>query len=259
MIIFCTCLLFGGAFMNFKLDKERFDTIREVCSKYGLKITSSIILTVFLLGSSAKSEPSSNKSHLEYPNFDAIQFVRFERIVEETLKQRSSIQDNYRSISLEDKIDKILDLYHLTYEELDVCCAIACAEANGEGMIYEEASNVINTAYNRITSAKWVASLGDNLYDQMTAPNQFVVYQNESYLKFLGRNDLPGYQAVIDFLSNTTELEPHKYLSFRSNHSGIDGVELVCGGNLYFNMLTKEDQLDDFRTSSLSLTLKKNY
>ena len=107
-------------------------------------------------------------------------------------------------------------------------------------------------------SARWVASLGDNIYDQMTAPNQFVVYQNGSYRKYLGRSDLPGYQAAIDFLSNTSELETHSYLSFRSNSSNIDGVELVDGGNLYFNLLTVEDSLEDFRTQGeISLNLSK--
>ena len=63
-----------------------------------------------------------------------------------------------------------------------------------------------------------------------------------------------GYQAVIDFLSNTSELDTHSYLSFRSNNSNIDGVELVDGGNLYFNVLTEEERLDDKFISSLILS-----
>lgn len=243
--------------MNFKFDEERLVAIRNIFSKHGVKLTSSLVLITLLLGSSAKSSCCELKK-VPKEGDHKIDSIAIERFAIKIAGNVDWIMKEEK-ITTYEKIEKILDMYQLTYEELDVCCAIACAEACGEGMNYEEASNVINTAYNRIISAKWVASLGDNLYDQMTAPNQFVVYQNGSYLRFLGRTDLPGYQAVIDFLSNTTELSPHCYLSFRSNGSNIDGVELVSGGNLYFNVLDEEDRLTDFRVSAQSLTLGKNY
>lgn len=244
--------------MNLKIDRERLEVMREVCSKYGIKIISSVVLAICLLGVPAKSDYNLDKLDDE-SNYSKIEkSVYLGNIKRDTIRDALTFQ-NDEVLSFQEKVEKILNLYHLTYEELDVCCAIACAEANGEGMNYEEASNVINAAYNRIISAKWVASLGDHLYDQMTAPDQFVVYQNGNYLRFLGRTDLPGYQAVIDFLSNTTKLLPHSYLSFRSNGSNIDGVELVLGGNLYFNVLEEEDKLTDFRVSDQSLVLGKNY
>lgn len=244
--------------MNFKIDRDRLVAIRDICSKYGIKVTSSVALSFFLLGISAKSDYCQEKSSDERDYTKIEKCISSEKMGKDMFLEAISFRDIEPVLSFQEKVEKILDLYHLTYEELDVCCAIACAEANGEEMNYEEASNVINVAYNRIISSKWVASLGDNLYDQMIALNQFVVYQNGSYIKFLGQTDLPGYQAVIDFLSNTTEVLPHSYLAFRSNDSNIDGVELVSGGNLYFSVLSDEDRLEDFRvrTEGKSLTLK---
>lgn len=151
---------------------------------------------------------------------------------------------------MEEKIAIILPLFNLTVEQLDICCAIACAEASGDGTNYEEAHHVINTAYNRLLSAEWVNSFGNSLYAQMIAPNQFMVYESGAYTKYLGRIDLPGYQAVIDFLSNTSGLEPHDYLSFQACDSKKeDSVQLVVGGNRYFNLLPEADRLEDFRRS----------
>lgn len=244
--------------MNFRTDKDRLVVIRDVCSKSGVKVTSSVVLSLLLLGGTAKSDYIQDKPIVGESCSKTEKFSVFDDKKRETFEKLAFSEDIEPVLSFQEKVEKILGLYYLTYEELDVCCAIACAEANGEGMNYEEASNVINVAYNRIISFKWVASLGDNLYDQMIALNQFVVYQNGSYIKFLGQTDLPGYQAVIDFLSNTTEVLPHSYLAFRSNDSNIDGVELVSGGNLYFSVLSDEDRLEDFRvrTKGKSLTLK---
>ena len=216
------------------LDKKRLGEIKKIVEKYGIRLTAStlIFINLFLIKSS-----SYEKSTKHEENFDSV------TITTSKVFYSKDIPEVYEEeMSYEDKIDYILTTFDLTLEQLDVCCAIACAEACCDGYDYQEAR------------ARWVASLGDNIYDQMTAPNQFVVYQNGSYRKYLGRSDLPGYQAVIDFLSNTSELDTHSYLSFRSNNSNIDGVELVDGGNLYFNVLTEEERLDDKFISSLILS-----
>lgn len=244
--------------MNLEIwnDKKKLAEVKKIASYYGIKLTSTVLLTISILitsGSSKSLYESDRKEH------DDIDFG-----IEQTIIQKSKQKDidlacvKKEDISLtqEEKIEKILHKFNLTEEELDVCCAIAIAEACGEGMDYEEATHVINTAYNRIISARWVASLGDDLYNQMTAPDQFVVYQNNSYVKYLGRTALPGYQAVIDFLSNTSEIEIHNYLSFRSNDSVVEGcIQLVVGGNRYFNLLTEEDRLEDFRVQEEGMGL----
>ena len=233
-------------------DEERIREIRKIAKKYGMRLTSTVLMSICILLTSGSSyrkvEAKIEKMESLHPELMAmsskvINFNPFSVI----LNNAKFSYDAVREPTFEEKIDIILDKYNLTREELDVCSAIACAEANGEGMNYEEAVNVICAAYNRTISSTWVSSLGNNLYDQMTAPSQFIVYENENYLNYLSRTDLPGYQAVIDFLSNNCEVEAHDYLSFRSNNSNINGVELVSGGNLYFNELDAEERLADIR------------
>ena len=234
--------------MNLEIwnDKQKIKEIKKIASQYGVRLTSTLLLAISILMTSASSKDmrEDRETHEEIDFNYAIT-----RMAIKNDKKENILQINEEtSLTQEEKVEKILHKFNLTEEELNVCCAIAIAEACGEGMDYEEATHVINTAYNRIISAKWVASLGDNLYVQMTAPDQFVVYQNGSYAKYLGQTLLPGYQAVIDFLSNTSEVEAHDYLSFRSNDSVVEGsIQLVVDGNRYFNLLTEEDRLEDFR------------
>lgn len=250
--------------MNLEIwnDKKKLQAVKKIASCYGVRLTSTLLLTISILITSVNSK-GLNESDTKKTESDDLDYN-----IEQIAVQKSSKKDNLITfvkeediaLTQEEKIEKILRKFNLTEEELNVCCAIAIAEACGEGTNYEEATHVINTAYNRIISARWVASLGDNLYEQMTAPDQFVVYQNGIYTKYLGRTDLPGYQAVIDFLSNTSEVEVHDYLSFRSNDSEVkDSTQLVVGGNKYFNLLTEEDRLEDFRIQEegISLTYQK--
>ena len=250
--------------MNLEIwnDKKKLEEVKKIASTYGVKLTSTLLLTISILITSASSE-SLNESDAKKTESDDLDYgieqIVLQKSVEKDVLNLTATEEN-TTLTQEEKIEKILHKFNLTEEELDVCCAIAIAEACGEGMDYEEATHVINTAYNRIISARWVASLGDNLYVQMTAPDQFVVYQNGSYAKYLGQTLLPGYQAVIDFLSNTSEVEAHDYLSFRSNDSVVEGsIQLVVGGNRYFNLLTEEDRLEDFRiqVEGIHLTYQK--
>ena len=230
-------------------DKEKLKEIRKITKKYGVRLTSSVLMSIcILLTSSGFYQKGNSKVDTKY--LQDLTLISSRIISPNSLFMEihyPTFSNEKKQVSFEEKVEIILDKYNLTREELDVCSAIACAEANGDGTNYEEAVNVICTAYNRTISSAWVSSLGDSLYDQMTAPSQFVVYENGNYLNYLGRTDLPGYQAVIDFLSNYCEVEAHDYLSFRSNHSNINGVELVPGGNLYFNELDAEERLDDIR------------
>lgn len=236
------------------LDDSKLREIRKIISNHKLQISSSLILAAYLL-SGGVSGQQSKKSGLSIPTSPST--VNSSFYSSNPTYYLDTISNT--EISNEEKIAIILEKYDLTLEELNVCAAISIAEACGEGMNYAEAQNVINTAYNRIISAKWVDYLGDNLYEQMTASGQFIVYESGAYKKYLGKTDLPGYQAVIDFLSNTSKLNAHNYLSFCANSGSFNGkVELVEGGNLYFDVLTEEDRLNDIRTDkSFTLTLMK--
>ncbi len=159
-------------------------------------------------------------------------------------------QDSYTTIVItkEDKIAYILDKYNLTNEQFKVLNAIVLSEA--EFNSYEDAYAVINTIYNRTHSKNWVASgnkyfgnnKGENLYYQAIMPNQFVVYQNGTYKKYLNTTDSIGNDAIIDFLY--TEDIMHDYLSFRSSYIKISGsVAFSENGNNYFNKLKEENHI----------------
>ena len=261
-------------------NKKKLKEIKRIVKKYGLKLTSNVLMSICILLTSAsasrKSDTNTQRTDdvgtnivimnplvtrgIEPLTFEDIKVndeeitsligditkASYEKSMFVSSPLNNKITNDYSLTNVE-KMQIIFDKFNLSPYQLEVCAAIACAEANGEGTNYEEAVNVICTAYNRTISSAWVYSFGDNLYDQMTAPNQFVVYQSGTYLDYMGRYDLPGYQAVIDFLSNSCELEGHNYLSFRSNNSGIQGEELVSGGNLYFNELEDEDRLGNIR------------
>lgn len=208
-------------FLSILNDQRKLREIKKILLQYGIRLTSGALLSCFLL----------------------MNFYSKEYLFKRTNNEKGFLREFIDKSLLSEKelIDSILVTYQLTMKQFDICAAIAMAEASGGGYNYEEAFNVINTAYNRTLSEAFVQEFGYTLYDQMTAPNQFVVYQNGSYLNYLGRTDLPGYQAVIDFLVNP-EFR-HHYLSFRSNESGIAGEELVEGGNLYFNVFQDDDLL----------------
>lgn len=155
------------------------------------------------------------------------------------------------------KIGIILEKYNLTKEQFDVVVAIVLAESKAES--YDDAYGVINTIFNRTNSEKWTSwvssifgnELGKNLYYQAICPNQFVVYANGTYLDYINANNLPGYQAVIDFLY-TKEIK-HIYLSFVANGCDeSDKEQLVENGNLYYNELDEADAIDKQKVKVIS-------
>lgn len=138
--------------------------------------------------------------------------------------------------------EEILEDYNLSEEEFSVLCAIVMAEAKTNS--YNDSYAVINTIYNRTKSIKWSSYVenGDNLYSQATFPGQFVVYENGSYLKYLGCEDGDSYQAIIDFL--LTKDLAHEYLSFVSKDGDKYGKEqFVEDGNLYYNKMEEDDKV----------------
>ncbi len=157
--------------------------------------------------------------------------------------------DSYNSleISVDKKLDYILEKYNLTNEQFKVLTGIVLSEADHT---YEDAYAVINTIYNRTHSKSWVKTAskkfgkekGDNLYYQAILPNQFVVYQHGHYLKKMNNTDSAGYQAIIDFLF--TEDIMHNYLSFRAHSINVsNSVTFSARGNRYFNILSDKNRI----------------
>lgn len=165
---------------------------------------------------------------------------------------------------MNEKVNFILDKYNLTSKQFDVLCAIVMAEAKYNS--YEDAYAVINTIYNRTISKEQSSYIsrafkvdGTNLYYQATAKGQFVVYEHGSYKKYLGVRNMPGYQAVVDFLYSGKIM--HNYLFFRDQgiNLGKRGLSeykegsnpnktwrqfVKNGGNKYFGPLQQDDILE---------------
>ena len=63
------------------------------------------------------------------------------------------------------------------------------------------------------------------------------------YKEFLGTNDGPVYQAVIDFLYTLDR--KHDYLCFFASYGDIpDSVQFVPGGNWYYSLMLSEDMVN---------------
>ena len=245
--------------MKFK-DKK----IRELLSAFKIKTIANLFMSLVILltcSSSNSSKESSEDDILEISN--PISYQQEQQLQEqhhqELQLQEYEVQE-YQVYEIEpvieeyiptyeDKINTIIETYNLTIEQLDIILAGCVAEACDDGNNYFEGYAVANTLYNRIRSYKWVNYIsyllgeeaGASLYYQFIAPNQFTVYASEKYKNYLGKLDLPGYQAAIDMFY--TEEIMHNYLSFRGNCVNVINKYETFNdnGNKYFNELTLED------------------
>lgn len=224
-------LVQGGAMMS--ANKKSKDKQRDIIANYQNIIMSDVV----------KFVSNDEISFTMNPVSDSISF--------EEKSELPSVEP------IEEEIEKtpeeiIMEKYDLTLEELHEIAATVAAEA-GENQ-YDEAYNVINSLYNRTKSKKWVNEMkrvlgrsdGDNLYVQLICPGQYSVYESGSYKEFLGKTDIPAYQAVIDFLLR--EEYVHDYMSFGSKErdmSKYNAKSLTNNGNQYFDLLTDDDRIEE--------------
>lgn len=119
--------------------------------------------------------------------------------------------------------------YNMSEEDVSLLCAIVNAESDNS---YDDALAVMTTILNRCETSNWIQALGKDPVSQATAYNQFVVYQEGAYKRFLGFNCAPEVQtAVRDALSGVRN---HGYCSFRSNGStGYSDNMISPTGNRY--------------------------
>lgn len=131
-----------------------------------------------------------------------------------------------------------------TYEEVDTVCAGGVAEASGEGTNYIDAYAVGSTIINRTRYRSYYNTYGDDIYKIFTGPKQFSVYSSGLYKRFLGRIDLPGYQAMIDVLYSEESM--HDYLEFRGNRVNltIPYETFTDGGNKHIIKMQEEYIVD---------------
>lgn len=120
--------------------------------------------------------------------------------------------------------------YNLNQQDKELLMAIVAAEANKSSK--DDCLAVVSVILNRCENSRWVASHGSNPISQATAPNQFVVYQNGTYKKYLNGNVNDNVKnAVEDALNGLRNCE---YLSFRSNASTSYSSNMIdASGNRY--------------------------
>lgn len=139
-----------------------------------------------------------------------------------------------REVMGDASVEAILAEYNLTYEQFYTLVAIVAAEGGGS---YIDAYAVINVIYNRAHCRRWIASGnnygdGTNLFIQATLPSQFTVYASGSYLNHMYETGSNAYNATVTLLTSNELM--HNYMSFRSASTGIQGVQFISGGNIYF-------------------------
>ena len=137
-----------------------------------------------------------------------------------TLKEDGTLVSGDTEIDLSkynNKIEKGFEVtqgntaYSLDSADVDLLCAIVAAESD---KTYDDALAVITTILNRCEAKNWVRVYGTDPLNQATAPNQFVVYQEGYYERYInGKAPEKVKIAVQDALAGVRN---HNYLSFRS-------------------------------------------
>lgn len=151
--------------------------------------------------------------------------------VVDNVKMASDYLYSMCELSYPEKMQVIMEREKLTYDELDECIAGMIRESCEDGNNYEECYRTMSTLFNRthsISMVNYVSGLkegadGSSLICQFEAKNQFAVYAHRSYVKYLGRIELRGYQACIDMLYSG--IPCHNYLQF-NNVPPEDGIPL---------------------------------
>ncbi len=102
--------------------------------------------------------------------------------------------------------------YDLCEEDIELLCAIVAAESDKS---YDDALAVVSTILNRCETSNWINVYGRDPIAQVTAPDQYVVYQHGTYEKYMNDNAPEAVkQAVADALAGVRN---NNYTTFRSN------------------------------------------
>ena len=119
--------------------------------------------------------------------------------------------------------------YELSDADFELLCAIVSAESDKS---YDDALAVITTILNRCEDDKWVESYGVDPIAQVTAPEQFVGYQEDAYLSYInGKAPDTVIQAVQDALAG---VRSHDYLTYSSNDTTSYSNNMITAtGNRY--------------------------
>lgn len=248
------------------MDKKKYLLdLKEIISNEHFKHNMCLVLStiIFLTSIGFTTDKNQNKNSLKSINpkttiefEDSLIGMGLSSVLNQTFNTMVPFEPNVKceqaKLNNEGKKKIILEKYKLTEEQFNIVASIVLSEAKANS--YEDAYAVINTMYNRIRSKTWISYtnsvLGENkgksLYYQAICPNQFVVYQDGIYQKFLNSDMTKqnGYQAIIDLLFE--EETKHNYLRFLSaEYPSPERKQFVENGNCYFQTLTKSDTIKE--------------
>lgn len=101
--------------------------------------------------------------------------------------------------------------YDLSDSDRDIIYGVVSAECDKS---YDDALAVASVILNRCESPSWSAEFGSNPVGQVTAKNQFVVYQKGYYRSYMGENVPDTVRKAVDDALNG--VRNCNYMSFRS-------------------------------------------
>lgn len=210
-------------------------------------------------------EEKANLITLQKYTRNTIKYVRDNVIpnVKDNIATVNNYLESMFELSYPEKMEVIMERDHISYDDLDESIAGMIAESCEDGNNYDECYRTMSTLHNRtqsISMINYVNSLGKDgtsLVGQFEAKSQFAVYAHKSYVKYLGRIDLKGYQAAIDMLYSG--IPCHNYLQF-NNEPPKDGIpydEFIAdpskkgtpyehfynNGNYYYTELEENDRI----------------
>lgn len=190
--------------------------------------------------------------------------------VESMARASEGPDDYFYSISVEEKIEYVLEAFSISYREFNDICYnqvgtdlyyvlnpyreainnemipvilereglsesqldIVASTTNHEGgSNYEDAYGVSSVFLNRTNDVSYVRSHGTSVYSQCVAPSQFQSYFDGYYKQFLGKKTI-AKQAFYDAMYSRTTI--HDWKSFRSwrTYDYSDNY-IIVGGNRY--------------------------
>ncbi len=216
---------------NEKYVVKKGDTLSHIAQKYNLRVediakANNIKNVNLIITGSVLNIPNSKNKKKE----EKIEVLNVNTKMNNKVQQENNNQNNYTYKSVGNfKVTNNNKKYNLSSEEYNVLCAIVAAECDKSS---DDALAVISVILNRCENSAWINSHGTSPYKQATAKNQFVVFQEGYYKKYLGDNCPKNVKQAVSDACNG--IRNNKFLSFRSNSStGYSNNLITTSGNRY--------------------------
>ena len=216
---------------NGKYVVKKGDTLSHIAQKYNLTVddiakANNIKNVNLIITGTVLNIPNTKNKKKE----EKIEVLNVNTKMNDKEQQENNNQNNYTYKSVGNfKVTTDNKKYNMSSEEYNVLCAIVAAECDKSS---DDALAVISVILNRCENSAWINSHGTSPYKQATAKNQFVVFQEGYYKKYLGDNCPKNVKQAVSDACNG--IRNNKFLSFRSNSStGYSNNLITTSGNRY--------------------------